>query len=196
MRPRRHGFCPDRRGSVLIESAIIFPVMVVMLLGTYEVAELVRANGQVGNAATELADLVAQQTNGVTGGTAGVLGSFCSAGKLVMTPYAASGTSGQAGAFSVAVASVTNTSGKAAVDWESDKSCTVAATALGTSAVTLATSPTNLVPNAGDSIIVVKVTYVYDGLVHMVVPGKYTMSQVAFARPRGLSTISCTSSCS
>jgi Flp pilus assembly protein TadG len=186
----------DCRAVALIEAALIFPIMLVMLLGTFEVSSFVRANGRLTDAATAIADLIAQQTNGVTGGTAGVLGSFCKAGKFVMTPFPATGASGQSGAFSAAMASVTNQSGTASLDWESDASCSITATALGATATTLATASVNQIPNAGDSVIVVKVTYIYSGLLQMILPGNFVLSQIAFARPRGNATISCTSPCS
>lgn len=193
---RRLAFGADRRAVALVEAALVFPILLTLLLGTYEVSAYVRANGRMTDAASAMADLIAQQTNGVTGGTSGVLGSFCKAGKFVMTPFAAAGTSGQAGAFSAAMASVTNRSGTASLDWESDASCSVSATALGATATTLATSSVNQVPNAGDSIIVVKVTYIYSGLLQLILPGNFVLSQVAFARPRGNATISCSSPCS
>lgn len=185
----------DRRGSAIIEAALIFPLLVTLMLGMFEVSQYVRANGRVTNAATTIADLVGQQGS-ITGGTSGILGSFCQAGKYVMAPFSTSGTSGNAGAFSAAIASVTNNSGTVSVDWESDASCSVSATALGSAATSLATSPTNLVPNAGDTVIVVKVTYVYSGVTKAILPGSFTFSQIAFARPRSGLTVTCTSSCS
>jgi Flp pilus assembly protein TadG len=196
MRRRLRAFGADRRAAALVEAALIFPILLTLLLGTFEVSAFVRANGRLTDAASAIADLIAQQTNGLTSGTSGVLGSFCKAAKFVMTPFSAAAASGQPGAFSAAMASVTNQSGTVLVDWESDASCSVSATALGASAKTLATSSVNQVPNAGDSIIVIKVTYIYSGLLQVILPGNFVLSQVAFARPRGNATISCTSPCS
>lgn len=196
MRRSLRTLAADRRGTALLEAALIFPLMVTMLLGTFELSQYVRANGRVTNAASAIADLVAQQGSGISGGSSGVLGNFCKAGKLMMTPFPTSGGAGQAGAFTAAIVSVTNNSGTAAVDWESDAGCGVGATALGTSAVTLATSPTNMVPNSGDSVIVVKVTYLYAGATQAILPGTLTLSQIALARPRSGTTVSCTSPCS
>lgn len=189
-------FSADRRATALVEAALVFPILLTLLLGSYEVSAFVRANGRMTDAASAIADLIAQQLNQVTSGTSGVLGSFCKAGRFVMTPFAVTGTAGQAGAFSAAMASVTNQSGTVSLDWESDASCSVTATALGAAAKTLATASVNQVPNAGDSIIVVKVTYVYSGLTQLILPGNFVLSQVAFARPRGNATISCVSPCS
>ncbi len=189
----------DKRGVAALEFVLVAPVMIIIMYGLYEGAQMVRAAMMLSNAAAAIADLAAQQINGVTSGTSGSLGNFCKAGMLVMTPFPTNGTSGNANAFSVAIASVTNyTSGGVKEDWESDLSCTVAATAMGSGAVTDATTPTNLVPNAGapgDSVIVVQATYIYSSAIQYVLPGLFTFSQTSFARPRGNSPISCTSPC-
>jgi hypothetical protein len=169
------------------------------MFGIYELGALVRANMKVANAAVSIADLVAQQAAGVTGGTSGGIGNFCKGGKMTMTPFATAATSG-GGTFTAAIASVTNyTSGGVTVDWESDAACTVAASALGSAAKTLATSPVNLVPTAGtpgDSVIVVKVTYQYASAISYLFPSLFTLTQTAYARPRGNQPITCTSPCS
>lgn len=190
-----------KRGNAAIEFALVAPIMVTIMYGMYEGAQLVRASKNLSNAAAAMADLIAQQINGVTSGTSGVLGHFCYAGRLMMTPFPASGTTaGAANAFSAAMVSVTNyTSGGVTVDWESDASCLVTATALGAGAKTLATSPTNLLPNAGtpgDSVIIVKATYIYSSAIQYVLPGLFTLTQTSFSRPRNNATISCTSPCS
>jgi len=181
----------DRRGVASLELALVVPLMVILLIGIYQVAQLVRLNMKVSSVATEMADLVAQQTSTVTGGTSGVLGNFCVAAKLAMTPFA----TGTTGPFSLAIASVTNSSSGVAVDWESDGSCTVAASAMGSNAVTLVTSPTNLLPNTNDSVIVVQATYKYSSVVQYLAPGVLTITKTAFARPRTNATIPCTAPC-
>lgn len=186
----------DRRGVALVEAALVFPVLATMLLGTFELTQYVRASARVTNAANAMADLVAQQSATITGGSTGVLGNFCTAGKFVMTPFATAGASGHVGAFAAAIASVTNNAGTASVDWESDAACGIGATALGATAVTLATAPSNTVPNAGNSVIVVKVTYLYSGVTQSILPGTFTLSQIALARPRSGTTVSCTAPCS
>lgn len=113
----------------------------------------------------------------------------------MMTPFAV-GTGGST--FAIAVASVTNyASSGVTVDWESDASCSTAASPLGASARTLATSPTNLLPTAGspgDSVIVVRVSYVYDSAIQFFFPGLSTLTHTAFARPRSNGVVTCNSS--
>jgi len=43
---------------------------------------------------------------------------------------------------------------------------------------------------------VVKVTYLYKGVTQSILPGTFTVSQVALARPRSGTTVSCTAPCS
>jgi len=188
------------RGTAAIEFALVAPIMGIIMIGMYEGAQIERADMMLSNTAAAIADMVAQQVNGVTGGTSGVLGKFCSAAKLMMTTFPTTGTSGNASAFSVAIASVTNyTSGGVKIDWESDGSCSVTATALGSAAKTIVTSPTNLIPTAGspygDSVIVVHATYIYYSVIQYILPGLFTLTQDAFARPRGNAPITCTSPC-
>lgn len=195
MRVLRSLFANDR-GVAALEFVIVLPIMLSLLFATYELSQYVRVQLKVDNAAQSIADLVAQQAAGVTSGTSGSLGNFCTAGVLMMTPFPV-GTSQST--FSMAVASVTNyTSGGVTVDWESDASCTKSATALGATAKTLATSPANLIPTAGtpgDSAIVVTVTYVYNSPIQYFFPGLLTLTHTAFARPRSNAVVSCTAPC-
>jgi len=192
-------FLQDTRGVAAIELVLVVPMMTTILFGVYEVGEFVRVNMKLASAASSMADLISQQGSGVTSGTSGVLGNFCKAGQLMMTPFPTGATSGT-GAFSVAMVSVTNYSnGGVTVDWESDRSCTATAPSLRTAALTLPTTPTNLLSNAGtpgDSVIIVQATYVYSSIIQYLIPASFTLSQTAFARPRNNLTISCTAPCS
>lgn len=189
----------DTRGTAAMEFVIVLPIMFMLLFGIYEVVQVVRANMQLANAATSIADMVAQQSAGVTNGPAGSLGNFCKAARMMMTPFPAEATKGP-GKFSAAIASVTHyTAGGVTLDWESDGSCKAPADPLGTAARTLATSPTNLLPNAGspgDSVIVVQASYQYLSAIQYVLPFPIVLKQTAFARPRGDRPITCTAPCS
>jgi Flp pilus assembly protein TadG len=192
-------FIRNSRGAAAIEFVLVMPIMAILLYAIYEGSEFVRANMQLASAATSMADLIAQQGAGVTSGPTGALGNFCKAGQLMMTPFPTGSASG-AGAFSVAMVSVTNYSSTGVtVDWESDKSCAAVATPVGSTAKTLATAPTNLLPNAGtpgDSVIIVQATYQYSSVMQYLMPGIFTLSQTAFARPRSNVTVTCSFPCS
>jgi Flp pilus assembly protein TadG len=194
-------FLKNTRGGAATEFVLVLPLMIALLFGIYEIAQFVRVNMQLSNAASSMADLISQQSSGVTSGTGSVLGNFCTAGTLMMTPFPIAAATGS-GSFAVAMASVTNyTSTGVTVDWESDHSCTSTATALGNSAKTLATAPTNLLPNAGtpgDSVIIVQATYQYSSAIQYLIPipTSFTLVKTAFARPRNNLSIACTAPCS
>jgi Flp pilus assembly protein TadG len=196
----------DARGVVALEFALIVPMMVLILVGIYQISQVVRVTMKLSNVAIAVADLVAQQDS-VTGGVTGSLGNFCKAAQLMMAPF----PTGATGPFSLSIASVTNYSNNATstvkVDWEVDAACTVAATGtatLGSSATTSVTSPVNLVPNsgpsgttniAGDTVIIVQANYKYNSLVQYLAPALASQSRLGFARPRGNSVVSCTAAC-
>jgi len=198
---RAHGvrFARDTRGTAALEFAIVLPLICAIVFITYDLVQMVRAGMQVSTAATSIADMVAQQSGGLTGGSTGSIGDFCRAAQWTMLPLPTGTTSG-AGAFAVSVASVTNYSGTGPqVDWESDRSCKAAGQRLGATAISLATGPINLIPNAGkpgDSIIVVRVTYSYRSAIQYLLQGNQLLTKTALARPRGNQPIACAAPCS
>lgn len=166
-------FRRDGRGTAAIEFAVIAPVLIFLILGTFEVGRFVRAGMRVSNAAASLADLVAQQTNLV----ATDMTDFCNGSKLTLTPLPTT-------SFQAAVASVTySKAGVRASDWQ-DTTCGPA-TAM-TTQVTLATP---LTPTKGDSAIVVTATYTYTLSYATVFAKSVTITRIAFARPRAGTTI-------
>jgi Flp pilus assembly protein TadG len=198
---RAHGvrFAHDTRGTAALEFAFVLPLVCAIVFVTYELVQMVRAGMQVSTAATSIADMVAQQSSGLTSGSTGSIGDFCRAAQWTMLPLP-TGTASGAGAFAVSVASVTNYSGTGPkVDWESDRSCKAAGQRLGATAIKLATGPIDLIPNAGtpgDSIIVVRVTYRYQSALRYLLQGNQLLTKTALARPRGNQPIACAAPCS
>jgi Flp pilus assembly protein TadG len=180
----------DNRGIVAVEFALVAPVLILMLLGVSEETALLRAQMKVSHAAGLLAKMVAQQTPTVTPGTNGTLGNLCYGAALTMAPLAKT-------TFAAAIASVTtNTVGTATtttMDWESDNACAKAATPIGSSAAVALATGTALVPADGDSLIIVKTNYTYTAATHIVLSASYNLSQTIYARPRGDTTIACSS---
>ena len=167
-------FLRDRRGVAGIEFAIIAPLMIVAVFGTLEIGRFIRAATRVADAASSLADLVAQQSTVTTSS----MTNFCNGSLLTLAPLSTS-------TFSAAVASVTYSSstGARASDWQ-DVTCG-SATAM-TNQVTLATP---LTPTSGDSAIVVTATYVYKLSTAVVLAKSITITRVAFSRPRANATV-------
>jgi Flp pilus assembly protein TadG len=176
-------------GTAAVEFALVAPLLIMMLFGVTEETAVLRAQMKVSHAAGVLATMIAAQTSTVTPGTAGTLGNLCYGAKLTLTPL---GTAPFAAAIASVTTSASGSSTSTAMDWESDTSCPTAAKAIGaTAAVGIATSA-RLVPNAGDSMIIVQASYTYTATTHFVLAPSYTLTQSAYARPRTNNTIGCT----
>jgi len=168
----------ESRGSVLVEFAVVVPLMVLLFFGVYEGTRAVRARMNVTSGAEAYANMIAMR--GAL--TAAQLAIYCDGAKLAMYPFDAS-------SFKAAVSSVTkNAVGTVAEDWH-DATCGSAAAI--SSPASVATSPTNMIPNSGDSVIIVRVTYTYASPIHVVLPGSMTFTQTVFARPRNNASITC-----
>jgi Flp pilus assembly protein TadG len=168
----------DRRGSVSLELAAIFPFMAIMFFGCFETTQLVRVAMGLGVSSDAISDYIARASQpGGTDPTAEVTNA-CSGGQLMMAPFSGS-------FLGAAVVSVTYsvTSGAIAVDW-SDTSCGTGTAAIS-DAVTLATA---LLTTPGDSVIIVQTTYNYAAPVHFVLQPSYTLTHMSYSRPRGSAT--------
>jgi Flp pilus assembly protein TadG len=157
----------NESGAAILELALVLPLMLTLFFGGFEVTRVINANTRVAAAAQSLADLVAQQS----AVTSTSVANFCTGGQLVMTPFPTS-------SLSATIVSVTRGGSGVAVDWQ-DTTCGHSATL--SNATTLA-SP--VIPNSGDSVIVVKTTYSYTSPISYVLHASYTLSQTAFARPQ------------
>ena len=162
----------SEEGSSAIEFALILPPMIALLMGIFEVTRVVAAEMRLTAATQSIADMMAQQDNV----TIAESSNFCTGAKLTMYPL--SGT-----ALKAAVASVTKGTSSTAVDWN-DTVCG-SATAIA-SAATLA--PT-LMPNVGDSVIIVKTSYDYTSPISYVLAASYTLTATAYARPRNVAKV-------
>lgn len=163
----------DRGGVVAVEFALILPTLLVVFIGTFEASNLVRAKMKFNEAAPAIASLVALQTSTTTTGT--LTSDFCTGAAYMMAPFSTSG-------LNVQVNSVTNYSGTSKVDW------TATCNNLK-DPKTATTLVTGLLPNSGDTVIVVQTTYTYTAPIHMILGASYTFSNNGFARSRSNKTI-------
>jgi len=169
----RRRFSADQSGAVAIEFALILPILVTLFFGCFELSQVLQVNNKLQVASATLAQLVAEQ-NAVT---SSAIADFCIGARLVMTPFPGA-------AMKAAIASVTNTDGTTKVqDWQ-DTSCGGAG-AMG-NAVSLAAA---MVPNSGDTLIVVSASYNYTSPLSYALGAHFNMAQVAFARPRTNTTV-------
>ena len=86
-RRRAGGWRADERGSVAIESAIIFPVLVLIFLGMVEMSQAFTVKRRVQNVANSTADLVAQSQTVTTSD----LNDIASIGAQLMLPFSSTG---------------------------------------------------------------------------------------------------------
>ncbi|MGH6980272.1 MAG: TadE/TadG family type IV pilus assembly protein [Stellaceae bacterium] len=163
----------DRGGVVAVEFALILPTLVVVFIGTFEASNLVRAKMKFTEAAPAIANLVALQTSATTTGT--LTSDFCTGASYMMAPFSVSG-------LNVQVNSVTNNNGTSHIDW----TATCNNLTNPQSATTLVSG---LLPNSGDTVIVVQTNYTYTAPIHMILSASYTFSNNGFARSRSNKTI-------
>jgi len=177
LRARIHGLLRHTGGAAAVEFAVILPLMMIMFFGTFEVTQLVKAYMATNRAAQILANLVAQE--GVMGFSSAHSTDYCIAAKDVMAPMAGSG-------LAATIASVTKniSTGAVAFDWQ-DTTCGGGAGSF----ISASAASNGLVANNGDSVIIVKVSYNYQAVVHFVLPSSFTITQTSYQRQRtGAST--------
>lgn len=167
----------DQSGLAAVEFALIFPIMLLLFLGSYETANLVLASMKLEASAETAADLVAQtRVNTVLQSTD--FTNIANAAKQVLTPLPTTGT-----LLKIAVASVTYNSGSAVIDWHTEVN---SATAITTANIPNNASLANLgnqTNGSTDSVIIVKLTYSYSSPFTYVLSSSYTLTESAFNRP-------------
>lgn len=173
----------DQSGLAAVEFALIFPIMLLLFLGSYETANLVLASMKLEASAETAADLVAQtRVNTVLQSTD--FTNIANAAKQVLTPLPTTGT-----LLKIAVASVTYNSGSAVIDWHTEVN---SATAITTANIPNNASLANLgnqTNGSTDSVIIVKLTYSYSSPFTYVLSSSYTLTESAFNRPRYMNCV-------
>jgi len=167
MRSRQRSLRRDRRAVAAIEFALTLPVAFGLYLATVEVTNLARAKTKFGAIADAMAALVAEQ-NPIGQGT--MIADFCTGEGYTLAPFASA-------SLHIRVDSVTNVNGTITDAWT--KSCGTVANAA--SPVTLASA---LVPNAGNSVIVVQTQYTYSAPITYLLPATATFNGTGYAWPR------------
>lgn len=173
----------DLSGVAAIEFALIFPIMLLLFIGSFETSNLVLASMKLEASAETAADLVAQtRVNTVLQSTD--FTNITNAAKQVLTPLPTSGTK-----LKIAYASVTYSTGTAVIDWHVEVN---SATAITTANIPNSVSLANLgsqTSGSTDSVIIVQLTYAYSSPVSYVLNSSYTLLQSAFNRPRYMNCV-------
>jgi len=172
-RRRAGGWRADERGSVAIESAIIFPVLVLIFLGMVEMSQAFTVKRRVQNVANSTADLVAQSQTVTTSD----LNDIASIGAQLMLPFSSTG-------LTLTIKSVAeDAQSKVTVQWScswSSLSSSANCTATGAAYTGL---PSGLL-NPGQSVIIGRVAYPYTPSIGEFLTGGLTFTAFSYYRPR------------
>jgi len=177
----------DRSGMAAVEFALLFPVLAILFLGSYEASDLLLHYLKLQAAAETAADLVSQtpvntylESSGSSSGWD--FANITNAVKQVLTPF-------QTGSLEVAYASVTYNTGTPVLDWHTEVN--------GAPAITLASLPNsvsaatlgNETSGSTDSFVVVQLTYPYTSPLQYLFKSTLTLTEAAFNRPRYVSCV-------
>ncbi|WP_237478028.1 TadE/TadG family type IV pilus assembly protein [Lichenibacterium dinghuense] len=170
-------FRADRRGVSAVEFSLVLPILLVIVLVGYQVAEATSAYRKTTLTARTVADLTTQYSTMSGGDVSTVL----NASAQVMAPFDASALSIVLTQFKVSAAGV------ATVTWS--KALNGAALAAGSVAVL----PAGIcLPNA--SVVLARVTYSFTPAIGYKLTGPIAMSSALYMSPRSVASISYTGS--
>jgi len=176
-------FLRDRSGTAAVEFALILPGLLIMVFGSYEVANLILADLKLEAAAETAADLVAQ-TRIETVLQAADFTNITNAATQVMTPFPTGSNQ-----LKIAYASVTYSTGSPVIDWhvEVNSATPINAASLPNSAN--AANLGNETSGSTDSVIVAQLTYAYASPISYVLNSSYTLSESSLNRPRYMNCV-------
>ena len=164
---------PDRRGTALIEFAMVLPVLLLLFLGGYQLSDASACKRKVTITARALADITSQYTTLTTSEADTVL----AAAQQIMAPYDLANAQ-------VRVSEITLSSKKnAKIIWSRGRNTT--ARTVGT---TLTDFPADLKIAKGDTYIFAEVSYSYDPKIGNLVP-PVSFEQTLYMLPRKSATV-------
>lgn len=166
----------DQSGIAAVEFALVFPFLLLLYLGGFQICEAVSAYRKVTITARTVADLTTQYT---TMGIADI-NTVLNASSQVMAPFSTTNLSIILTEYS------TNASGVTSVTWSRALNATAAQQG---STVTL---PANICQR-GASVIYALVSYAYTPAVAYGATRTFTMSDQIYMAPRGVNSVACPS---
>jgi Flp pilus assembly protein TadG len=168
----------DEQGSVLIEAAIICPVLVIIFLGMVEFSQALTVKRRVQNVASATADLVAQSQSVTTAD----LNDIASIGAQLMAPFSSTG-------LSLTLTSVAeDTDSKITVQWSCSWSPLASSANCAAGGTAFTGLPTGLL-NPGQSLIIGQTLYPYAPAIGEFLTGGLTFSATSYYRPRLVTSV-------
>jgi Flp pilus assembly protein TadG len=168
----------DRLASAAIDFAMIFPIMIVLFLGTYEVANAIIIYMRVIDSADTMSDLTTTYRTVASSD----LTNIYTAGQMIMEPASGSGLG-----VSIASVAFNASTGSPSVVWQVFRGTNPPLMSDAATAASGLGSP-------GDSVIEAEATYTYTSIFRFVLPRGIQMSSRVFSRPRYVTSIPCTTS--
>ena len=168
-------FKEDRRGSFLVELALTLPVLLIIVIGSFDAGRYVLLHQKLNRAASTMADLVSRPST-ISAGQIDLM--FSAAAELVQ-PFDLTGSG------HVIVTSVSKAAGDSArVDWQHTGGGSLSATsAVGTTGGS-PTLPSGFTVRDGENLIVAEVFFDYEPYFLDFVLEPSVISHVAIRRPR------------
>jgi Flp pilus assembly protein TadG len=174
-RPLR-GFAKDQRGVAAVEFALVLPIVLLLMLGCYEIPRLVLIHQKIARTASGVADLVSQADEPMT---ASQLTDVYSAAGAMMDPYdvVADGA--------VIITSINNPAGTGAtITWQRRTGSELTASKVGTGPGQTPTLPAGLMPAGGESVLVAEVYFNYSPIFTSLIYDGSLLYRASYTRPR------------
>lgn len=161
----------DEQGTALVEAGLVFPVLLTMLLGTFDVGNAILANQKAIRASQVTADLITR--NRVVNDT--IIDDSIEAGELSLTPFPVETN------FGVDVVSIRfDEDEEPEILWRETRNMSADESVL-TDVASLA--------DANNGVVVVNVLYRFEPVFAGFVINEFIMSEVAFSRGRKSATV-------
>jgi Flp pilus assembly protein TadG len=175
---RTAGAAADNKGAVLVEAAIVLPVLILVFVGMAEFSQAFTARRRVQTVASTVADLVAQNASVTTAD----LNDIASAAAQLMLPFSTTG-------LTLTVTSVGEDAQNNIVKlW----SCTwgnIKTSPTCTAGGSYANLPSGLIASSTDSIIVGQTSYTYTPVIGQFLASGVAFSGAAYFKPRVSQTV-------
>ena len=178
LRPERsRRFGSDGRGVAAVEFALILPILVLLLIGCFEVPRFVTIYQRIARTSAGVADLVAQADEPMTKDN---MTDIFSAGLIMMQPYDAKKDG------VIIVSSVNNPAGNGVkVTWQERCGKLAATSVVGNAGSTpLGSFPVAINPGSDEEVIAAEVYFSYKPVFSNIIYKGSTLSLVSYTRPR------------